>query len=160
MKKELWERALKALPLTPRRIAYKRKRTTKGQLVESFKKGGKPNMPKIETEVREGADDVNEGVAYEIINVEEVTTDVQSLSGIRVSLKDKKGEEGNVMLWKRKVTGTASKLGAYISSLGDNTDKWLHKWVVHEPWQLRNNILTVVAAPTTKAKPAPKEKTT
>ena len=107
--------------------------------------------PKIGTEVREGADDVEVGVAYQITNVETVDTDVQHLSGIRVSLKDAKGGEGNVMLWQRKVTGTMSKLGAYIITLGDNTDTWLNKWVVHDPWQVRNNVLTVVTAPVPKA---------
>jgi len=120
-------------------------------LVKIFKKGGKTMSPVIDTEVREGADDVQVGVFYEIVNVEELTTDVQFLSGIRVSLQDQKGGEGNVMLWKRKVTGTGSKLGAYITALGSNTDKWLHKWVVHEPWQTRSNVLTVVAAPVPKA---------
>ena len=79
-------------------------------------------MPKIDTEVREGADDITEGVAYEIVNVEEITTDVQSLAGIRVTLLSVKAEEGNVMLWKRKVTGSGSKLGVFITELGHNTD--------------------------------------
>lgn len=108
-------------------------------------------MPKIDTEVREGADDVVEGVPYEIVNVEEVETDVQNLLGIRVSLLDQKAGEGNVMLWKRKITGTTSKLGAYITTLGNNTDSWLHKWVIHETWKPRNNVLVVIPAP--KGKP-------
>ena len=106
--------------------------------------------PKLDTEVREGADDVTEGIAYEIVNVEPLTTDVQNLSGIRVSLLSAKAGEGNVMLWQRKVTGKASKLGAYITALGADTDKWLHQWVVHDTWQIRNNVLTVVPAPTPK----------
>ena len=150
MREELWQQGFNpALPqkeVMPIRLRPK----TKGQLVAKYKQGGKFMSPVIGTEVREGADDVTEKVPYEIINVEELTTDVQSLSGIRVSLLNQKGGEGNVMLWKRKVTGTSSKLGAYITALGSNTDMWLHKWVVHEPWQIRNNVLTVVAAPVEK----------
>jgi len=117
-------------------------------------------MPKLDTEVREGADDVNIGMAYEIVDVEMVKTDVQSLDGIRVSLISVDAEEGNVMLWQRKTTGTLSKLGAYITALGNDTDKWFHQWVVHEPWQLRNNVLSVVPVPAPKASEAKETKTT
>ena len=102
--------------------------------------------PVIDTDVREGADDVTEGIAYEIINIEDITTDVQSLQGIRVSLRDQKGREGNVMLWKRRITGTGSKLGVFIILLGDNTDKWLHKWVIFKVWQDRKRELVVMPA--------------
>jgi len=160
VRKELWQQGFNpALPqreVMPIRLQPK----SKGQLVEIFKEGGKSMSPVIDTEVREGADDVEVGVAYQIVNVEQLTTDVQSLSGIRVSLLDSKKGGGNVMLWQRKVTGTTSKLGAYIQALGNNTDKWLNKWVVHEPWQTRNNVLTVVAAPVPKAPRAKKAKTT
>lgn len=107
--------------------------------------------PKLDTEVREGADDVTEGIAYEITDIEEIETEVQNLQGIRVSLLTQKAQEGNVMLWKRRVTGTGSKLGVFITELGHNTDGWLHKWVIFETWQLRNRKLVVVPAP--KGKP-------
>ena len=155
MKKELWQQGFNPALLKGGVMPIRLKRRTKGRLIENFRKGGKSMSPVVDTEVREGADDVTVGIPYEIVNVENIDTDVQHLSGIRVSLQDQKGGEGNVMLWKRKVTGTCSKLGAYITSLGNNTDKWLHKWVIHEPWQVRNNVLTVVAAPVPKV---PKEK--
>jgi len=154
--KELWQQGFNPALLQRGVMPIRLRAKTKGQLVENFKKGGKSMSPVVDTEVREGADDVNEGIPYEIVNVESIDTDVQHLSGIRVSLQDQKGGEGNVMLWRRKVTGTSSKLGAYITALGNNTDKWLHKWVIHEPWQVRNNVLTVVAAPVPKAPKAKK----
>ena len=107
--------------------------------------------PKIDTEVREGADDIIEGVQYEIVAVEEITTDVQSLQGFRVTVNTQKGEEGNVVLWKRTITGTGSKLGVFITQLGNDTDKWLHKWIIFETWQPRNRVLQVIPAPTPKA---------
>lgn len=103
--------------------------------------------PVIDTDVREGADDVTEGIPYEIINIEDIVTDVQGLAGIRVSLLSAKAEEGNVVLWKRKITGHGSKLGVFIDALGKNTDAWLHEWVVFSPWQPRNRGLEVVSAP-------------
>lgn len=107
--------------------------------------------PEIKTEVREGADDVIEGVAYEITNIEDIMTEVQNLQGIRVSLLTAKAQEGNVVLWKRPVTGKGSKLGVFITQLGSNTDKWLNQWVIFRVWQPRNRVLEVVPAPVPKA---------
>ena len=152
MAKQLWKRG--SYQFVKGGGAYRKKRMTKGQLVSKFKEKGGNMSPVIDTEVREGADDVTEGVAYEIINVEEITTDVQNLSGIRVSLLSAKAEEGNVVLWQRKVTGKGSKLGVFLEALGHNTDKWLHKWVVFQPWQPRNRGLEVVAASVPKASKA------
>ena len=115
-------------------------------------------MPKLNTEVREGADSVQEGVSYEIVNVEEITTDVQSFSGQRVTLLTEKAVEGSVMLWQRRITGKTSKLGVFITALGDDTDKWIHKWVKFITWQDRKREIEVVSAPVPKAKKAPKAK--
>ena len=105
--------------------------------------------PEIGTEVREGADDVKLNIPYEITNVETgVVTDVQSFSGVRVELLSPKGHIGNVMLWKRPVTGKASKLGIFITLLGGNTDKWLHKWIIFHGWDKGNRNMEVIAKPT------------
>ncbi len=141
-------------------MQHKKRRMTKGQLVAKFKRKEDNMSPIIQTEVREGADDVSEGVAYEIINVEQITTDVQSLQGIRVTLQDLKGGEGNVMLWQRKVTGTGSKLGVFITHLGNNTDKWLHKWVKFNVWQDRKREIEIIPAPVPKAAKPKKEAAT
>jgi len=103
--------------------------------------------PEIGTEVREGADDVKLNIPYEIINVENVTTDVSQYSGIRVEFLDTKGKTGTIMLWKRPVTGTGSKLGVFILKLGSNTDKWLHKWVIFKEWEQKKRLIEIVAAP-------------
>ncbi|MBA7567280.1 hypothetical protein ES708_08989 [subsurface metagenome] len=100
-------------------------------------------MPEVGTEVREGADDVEIGKAYEITNVEEVTTDVSAFTGIRVSLLTKKSLEGVVMLWKRPITGKGSKLGSFITLLGSNTDNWLHKWVKFVDWKQGARLIEI-----------------
>lgn len=125
-------------------------RLTKSQLVKLMKEGG--NMcPELGTEVREGADNVKLNVPYEIINVEsEVTTDVSFFHGVRVELLTEKAEPGSVMLWKRPVTGKGSKLGVFITVLGTNTDKWLHKWVVFKMWVEKKRDIEVVPAPKSK----------
>ncbi len=40
--------------------------------------------PEIGTEVREGADDVKLNIPYEVVNVEDVSTDVAQYKGVRV----------------------------------------------------------------------------
>jgi len=106
--------------------------------------------PEIGTEVREGADDVKLNITYEIINVEDVITDTQQYAGIRVELLDTKGHTGTVMLWKRPVTGTGSKLGVFIIKLGSNTDKWLHKWLIFREWEVKKRLIELIAAPVEK----------
>lgn len=108
-------------------------------------------MPEIGTEVREGADDVKLNIPYEITNVETVTTDVAMYQGIRVELLTVKAQTGTIMLWKRPVTGTGSKLGVFITKLGSNTDKWLHKWIIFREWEAKKRLIELVAAPAEKA---------
>jgi len=144
--RELWEG--KALPYLPGRNAYRTKQRTKREVVAEFRRKEKNMSPEIGTEVREGADNVRENVAYEITLVEiDVVTDVKSYDGVRVELLSVKGHVGNVMLWKRPVTGKDSKLGKFITLLGSNTDKWLHKWVIFRGWEKGNRNIELVPAP-------------
>ena len=108
-------------------------------------------MPEIGTEVREGADDVDLNTAYEIVNVEGVTTDVSMYQGIRVEMLTAKAKTGTIMLWKRPITGTGSKLGVFITKLGSNTDKWLHKWIIFREWEAKKRLIEVTTAPVEKA---------
>jgi hypothetical protein len=147
-RKELWER--QNLPRLKGGGAYKRKRKTKSRLLARIKRKEVDRLPIIDTEVREGADDVQLGVSYEIVGVEDIVTDVQQLSGIRVVLKSPQGDEGSVVLWKRKVTGTTSKLGVFIEALGNNTDRWLHKWIVFRAWLPRDRKIEVLEASVAK----------
>lgn len=152
MSKELWEQSPDSLLVVKGVMLRRSRRMTKGRLQKIYKERREGMSPKLNTEVREGADDVNEGIPYEITNVEEIITEARQFSGIRVSLLTQKAEEGNVVLWQRKVTGTGSKLGVFITALGNDTDKWLHKWVVFDTWQDRNRVLSVVPAPAEKPK--------
>ena len=148
-RKELWE--YEPYLFEKEVIRSKPRRRTKTQVVALFRKGGKQLSPVVDTEVRESADNVKENVPYQITNVEDIVTDVQQYSGLRVSLVSAKGEEGGVVLWKRKVTGKGSKLGVFIVALGNNTDRWLRKWVIFKTWENRNRVLEVVSAPVPKA---------
>ena len=107
-------------------------------------------MPEIGTEVREGADDVKLNVPYEIVNVEILTTDVAQFPGIRVNMLTTAAKDGNVMLWRRAVTGKGSKLGVFIDKLTSNTDRWLHKWIIFRGWDRGNRVIELTSAPAAK----------
>lgn len=103
--------------------------------------------PKLGVEVVEGGDDLEENTKYEIVNVEDVTTEVSFYKGVRVEMLSEKGEMGAVMLWKRGKVGTESKLGAFITLLGDNTDDWLKKWVIFRKWEKNARHVELSTAP-------------
>lgn len=108
-------------------------------------------MPETGVKLQEGADDVKLNVAYEVNNVEDVTTEVGAYSGIRVTLLDMEGNMGTVMLWKRPVTSPKSKLGAFVSLFGSNTDRWLRKWIIFRGWSLNNRVIEPTEAPVVKS---------
>lgn len=125
----------------------KRKRMTKGRLHEIISRNGGKLMPEIGTEVVESGDTVAQNIPYEIVNVEEVDTEISHYSGIRVEMLTAKGETGSIMLWKRQRVGTGSKLGVFITVLGTNTDSWLHRWVMFKNWEKNNRVIVGVASP-------------
>uniref|UniRef100_A0A6H2A446 Uncharacterized protein n=1 Tax=viral metagenome TaxID=1070528 RepID=A0A6H2A446_9ZZZZ len=107
--------------------------------------------PELGTQVREGADNVELNIPYEITNIEDVQTEVKAYAGVRVELLSPKGHIGSIMLWKRPVVGHASKLGCMIDLLGSNTDRWLHKWIILRGWELNNRVVQLTAAPVAKS---------
>jgi len=108
--------------------------------------------PELGIEVGEG-DTVELNVPYEIVNVEEdVTTEVRFLQGVRIEFMPSKGEVARVMCWRRPVVGKASKLGAFITLLGTNTDDWLHKWVIFRNWVQGGRTIELTGAPVEKKK--------
>lgn len=101
-------------------------------------------MPEVGTKVREGGDDVEVGTTYVITNVEDVTTEVKAYRGIRVVLEDTHKNEGTVMLWERPITSPRSKLGAFITLLGSNTDKWVAKKILFKDWREGARLIELV----------------
>jgi hypothetical protein len=45
------------------------------------------------------------------------------------------GKEVVAALWMREVAGKQSKLGAFITELGDNTDAWTGKKIMIKSWR-------------------------
>jgi len=106
--------------------------------------------PELGTKLQEGADDIKLNVPYMVNDIETVITERQNFEGHRVELLDIKGKTGSVMLWSRPVTSPKSKLGAFITLLGSNTDKWLRKWIVFKAWEQNNRNIELSAPPEVK----------
>lgn len=134
-----------------REVVPIRKRVTKGELVRRFYESEGKMSPELGTKIQEGADDVRLNIPYVINNIESVKTEKQSFDGHRVELLDAKGDVGSVMLWSRPVTSPQSKLGAFVTLLGSNTDKWLHKWIIFKGWEPNNRHIELSEAPPVKS---------
>jgi len=114
-------------------------------------------MPKLKTTLATGVEPA-EGYTYKIGNIEEVKTQVQGFSGVRVELEPTKRKEGDenkyaTMLWMRDTAGVASKLGSFIAAFMDflkdedlaiDTDNWKGHVVRFVSWQPRKREVEVV----------------
>jgi hypothetical protein len=100
-------------------------------------------MPKIQTKVAESMPDLSEGGEYQIKTAEAVDTQQNHWKGIRLGVTDSENIEYAAMLWfpKDMEKGTAdySKLGAFVSVFGDDTDNWISKYFRVESWKSKNN---------------------
>jgi len=102
-------------------------------------------MPKIEGElVLPGDEAIEEGKTYKILEVQEFTSQLQGFAGYRVILDAGKNDKLSIPLWKRSQIGRKSKLGAFVSVLGSNTDDWIDKTVRFITWQPRRRQIELV----------------
>jgi hypothetical protein len=74
---------------------------------------------------------VNE--VYEIVSADDFTSRNNN-EGVNIEMKSKNNNDQRIyglMLWlpNSDSISALSKWGAFASVLGDDTDKWLHKWV-------------------------------
>jgi len=102
-------------------------------------------MPKIQGGLPLPGDEaIKLGHKYRIASVEEFTSDVQGLKGIRVTLDGGKDEKIALALWLRSTVGKKSKLGSFVVALGDNTDNWIGKHIRFISWIERKREIEVV----------------
>lgn len=102
-------------------------------------------MPKVKVEIAESLPEPIEGHIYVIAEAELFTSQVRSYKGLRVSMKDvADGAEVVTALWMREVAGTKSKLGSFISVLGDDTDAWTGKKIKFVTWRPNDRKIEVL----------------
>ena len=93
-------------------------------------------MPKINVEVAETQPEPQENHVYIIGECELFTSQIHGYKGLRVPMKDEADQKEIVAaLWMREVAGKQSKLGAFITVLGQDTDTWLGKKIMVKSWR-------------------------
>lgn len=108
-------------------------------------------MPHLDVQTTDEIPSPKEGMTYEITKVEEFQSQVRSFAGIRVIMKDDKGEEVITALWKRTPIGPKSELGAFITKLGKDTETWIGKRITFISWKPSNRVIEL-AIPARKGK--------
>ena len=105
----------------------------------------KKNIPKIKVEIAESLPEPIEGHIYKITETELFTSQVRSYKGLRVAMTDEAGGAQVVAaLWMREIAGEKSKLGAFVSVLGDESDSWVGKKIKVVTWRPSNRKIEVL----------------
>lgn len=81
---------------------------------------------------------------YIILDVQEFTSEVQGLKGWRVTLDGGKDDILALALWSRDVASYYSKLGSFMSVLGNLTDNWVGKTIIFKSWTDRKREIEIV----------------
>jgi len=111
-------------------------------------------MVKLNINITKPLPPFHEGLAGTISKVEIIKTQLRGYEGIRVILSDTNCEEcGKAkgldtnehgdMLWLRESVGQKSKLGAFVLTLGNDTDNWIGKRIVIKTWQSKSRSIQV-----------------
>ncbi|MEM3699918.1 MAG: hypothetical protein QXL57_03515 [Candidatus Bathyarchaeia archaeon] len=103
-------------------------------------------MPEIDVEFIQPLPEPKEGETYAIETVEHINkTPLRGLEAWRATLCNvRDGSLCATMLWKRERVGPNSKLGAFISVLGRNTDLWVGRKVKFLAWKHRDRKVEAV----------------
>jgi len=107
-------------------------------------------MVKLNTKISKPLPTFHAGLIGKITSVEVIKTKM-GVDALRVALSDTNCEESGDgstqhvdVLWLREKVSRNSKLGAFVSVLGDDTDKWLGRVIVIDRWQERDRKIQVV----------------
>jgi len=85
-----------------------------------------------------------QGEQYTISKAERIKTERLSFDGVRVVAKTKKGEDHAEMLWFRDRVGARTKLGAFVTEFGTDTNAWLGKKFEVVTWTEGNREITAL----------------
>lgn len=109
-------------------------------------------MVKLDVQTVEEMPEAEEGQTYEITGSEEFVSQVRGYKGLRVSMKDKDGNEVVESLWMRSPVGSRSKLGSFITVLGKDTKLWEGKRITFIAWKASNRVIQLAAPSEEKRK--------
>jgi len=100
--------------------------------------------PKLDIEMADEIPGVKEGKTYFITTVEQFTSQVRNYKGLRITLKDTKGNEAVEALWLRSPVGAQSKLGSFMTKLGKDTDTWINRKIKVLKWKTGDREIEVI----------------
>ena len=122
-------------------------------------------VPKIPTVTVKSLPAFHPDLTCQILSAEQLKTPQRGFEGIRVRAKayncaihtlteedkekSKDGADHSEMLWTRPEVGVTSKLGAFMSELGDDTDAWIGKWIKVTKWAVKDREIETTTAPMT-----------
>ena len=113
--------------------------------------------PKIDADLPpRGEEAITIGKTYTILLAETFVSEVSKYKGIRVTLEAGLDDVLAIPLWLGDVVSRNSKLGAFISLLGDNTDEWLNKQIQFVQWEPKHREIKVVGEFKVKSPKRPK----
>jgi hypothetical protein len=101
-------------------------------------------MPEIPVEIAEQLPEPKENETYTIQEVETFTSQVRAYKGLRVKMVTAQNEVAVSALWLRQVAGKKSKLGAFVTALGNNTDNWVNRRIRIVAWRDKNREIQLV----------------
>lgn len=93
------------------------------------------DIPKLDVQTTDEIPAAEEGKVYDIVSADEFSSAVRSFKGLRVTLKDLKGNEAVEALWLRSPVGPKSKLGSFVVVLGKDTKNWIGKRIRIISWK-------------------------
>jgi len=98
----------------------------------------------LDTQTTDEIPSPTEGGIYSVMKAEIFSSAVQGFKGVRVELKDHKGNVFVETLWIRPIIGPKSKLGSFIKAMGKEESKWVGKKIRLIKWAARNREIEVV----------------
>jgi hypothetical protein len=101
-------------------------------------------MVKLKTEIAELLPEPQEGKIYTISTCELFTSPVKGYKGLRVNMVAEDGAKVASSLWTRDIAGQKSKLGAFITVLGEETDAWEGRKIRFLAWRIENRKIEVL----------------
>lgn len=109
-------------------------------------------MPKINTKIIKNLPEPIEGKTYQIVKVSEKESKEKGLKGFEVVLapivkgvvETVRDNFAQTMLWYKEEAGATSKIGSFMSVLGDDTDLWVGKNIRFVEWEAKNREVEAV----------------
>lgn len=83
---------------------------------------------------------------YLIMDIEPFKSEVNGYFGFRVTLDGGKDNTLALALWYRETVGRKSKMGSFLTALGENPTSWAGKMIRFVSWDAKNRVIALQPA--------------